>query len=188
MRTEQQFNEYKNKVQNKQNAIDDLVATENELKKDISQLENDYKQALSIDDEMKAEQLFNERIKKENELKQLSNKLIVKRDLLDAFTKEEKIKLFNHVHGIDELYSKDKENLDSLINKCINELNGYLEQVDNLEKEYRDELFKYNGIYNGLSKEDKRTHGSNFNSNTYVIKRLFEKVIKIHNNVVKWEG
>lgn len=187
MRTEQQFNEYKNKVQHKQSAIDELVKTEDELKKSISQLDSDYKKALAVDDEKKAEQLFNERIKKESDFKQLSNKLTVKRDLLDAFTKEEKLKLFNNVHGLDELYSKDKEKLDSLIDKCIDELNGYLKQADDLEKEYRNELFEYSGIYNSLSKEEKRTHGSNFNSNTHVIKRLFNKVIKTHNNVVKWE-
>lgn len=154
-----EFNEFKQQHLEMKENLDTKLEQE-KLKND--QLHKEYKQLVTGNKEDEAQTKFEEISKNNKEIEEIKNRLnITQQVYIDNYNNKTYELIAKHKE-ITEDYSKDLEPYKQELIEVIEKYNKCVDEIDNINKQYRSDMYKLTNAYNGLNSDEKKEYSRKF--------------------------
>ncbi|WP_323703509.1 hypothetical protein [Mammaliicoccus sp. Dog046] len=155
MKTDKLYKEYleANKKQDKE--LKTLEQKRNELVAELTEVEQVYGLATNNGEFEKAQEAYKEVLKAKEKLKEHDDLIKIKQDTVPAIKRKNLFKLLSSVNDLRSFYIDEAEDIQARLNNAIEEYNGIIEELSDLNMLYNDDLSKYDNLHYFLSVQDK---------------------------------
>lgn len=155
MKTDKLYKEYLTENKRIDSEMASLEADRKERVNELLAVEQEYGLATNNGEFDKAKEVFKEVEKAKEKLKEQENLIKIKQDTVPAIKRKNLFKLLSSVNDLRSFYIDEAEDIQERLNNAIEEYNGIIEELSDLNMLYNDDLSKYDNLHYFLSVQDK---------------------------------
>ncbi|WP_239750001.1 hypothetical protein [Mammaliicoccus sp. H-M34] len=132
-----------------------LEQKRSELITELSEVEAEYGLVTNNGEFEKAQETYKEVLKAKEKLKEHDDLLKIKQDTVPAIKRKNKFELLNKVNDLRSFYQEEAEDIQVRMNKVIDEYNGIIEELRDLNMLYNSDLSQYDNLHYYLPVREK---------------------------------
>ncbi|UBH15010.1 hypothetical protein [Macrococcus armenti] len=147
MKTQNLLNEYYDFVDSTENALSEIEKQNREDKTNLTELNKQYEEFISLGKDDKADALYNDIETLEKRVKMTDKKIETKRKVTDKVIREKSVEIIKRQKDVPTYYEKDASIIRDQLNKAVELFNDAIDKADKLQENVTQEMKQYVNIF-----------------------------------------